>query len=104
MASISKIQKSKDGRRFWKIQVSRGRGLSPYSTRFYWPEKKNGDSVSEKKALSDLDTFAAEFERKCKAGEVMSRKEEAEQKAAADREREELKTVKQYAEGVYMAK
>ena len=104
MASISKLQTAKDGKRFWKIQVSRGRGLSPYSTRFYWPEKKNGDSVSEKKALSDLDAFAAEFERKCKAGEVASRKEAAEQKAAADRERAELKTVKQYAEGVYMAK
>ena len=104
MASISKLQKSKDSRRFWKIQVSRGRGMSPYSTRFYWPEKKNGDPVSEKKAHSDLDAFVAEFERKCKAGEVLSRKEAAEEKAAADREREKLKTVKQYAEGVWMAK
>lgn len=104
MASISKLQTAKDGRRFWKIQVSRGRGLSPYSTRFYWPEKKNGDPVSENKALGELGTFAAEFELKCKAGEVLSRKEAAEQKADEDRQRSELKTVKQYAEGVYMAR
>lgn len=104
MASISKLQTAKDGRRYWKIQVSKGKGVAPAAARFYWPQKKNGDSVSEKVALHALDTFAAEFESKVKSGEILSRKEAAEQKAAEDRQRAELKTVKQYAEGVYMAR
>lgn len=104
MAYISELKKTKDGRRYWAIRVSRGRDSSRMETRFYWPEKKNGDPVSEKKALNDRDAFAADFENRVKAGEVVSRKEAAEQKAVEDRRRAELKTVKQYAEGVWMAK
>lgn len=104
MACISKLQTAKNGRKYWRIQVSKGRGASPASTRFYWPQKKNGDSVSEKVALHALDSFAADFESKVKSGEILSRKEAAEQKAAENRQREELKTFKQYSEGVYMAR
>ena len=102
MASISKLQTAKDGRRYWKVQVSKGKGVAPAASRFYWPKKKNGDSVTEKAALRELDTFARDFENKVKSGEILSRKEAAEQKAAADRERAALKTVKQYAKDVYM--
>ena len=70
MASISKLQTAKDGRRYWKIQVSKGKGVAPAAARFYWPQKKNGDSVSEKVALHALDTFAAEFESKVKSGKL----------------------------------
>lgn len=104
MASISKLQITKDGRRYWKVQVSKGKGVAPAAARFYWPQKKNGDSVSEKVAEKARDTFAAEFENKVKSGEILSRKEAAEQKAEEERQRAALKTVKQYAEGVYMAR
>ncbi len=105
MASISKLMIAKDGQRYWKIQVSKGKGISPAATRFDWPKKSNGvDSVSEKIALRDLDAFARDFEKKVRSGEILSRKEAAEQKAAADRQLKELKTVKQYAEGVYMVR
>ena len=102
MASISKLQKTKDGRRFWKIQVRMGRDSSPLATRFYWPDGKNGRPVAESTALNKLNTFAAEFERQCKAGEVLTRKEKAEQEAARQAELAKLKTVRQYAENVFL--
>lgn len=37
MASTS-LMMTKDGRRFFKITVSRGRGKSPYTMRWYWPD------------------------------------------------------------------
>lgn len=97
MASISKMQTTKDGRRFWKISVSRGYGLTPYTKRFYWP-----DGWSKKAVESRLKSFAGEFEQKCNSGEVLNReqqrlKEEAEQAAMA-----KLKTVKSYGESVFM--
>ena len=68
MASIGKLETTKDGRRFWLVRVRMGRNDSTRKTRFYWPEKKNGDPVSESTALNSLEKFAAEFERQCKAG------------------------------------
>ena len=102
MASISKLQTTKDGRRFWLIRVSMGKGKSHLKTRFYWPEGKNGYPVAESTAIRDRDRFAAEFERQCKAGEVLSRKEKAEQEAARKAELAKIKTVKQYAENVFL--
>lgn len=102
MASISKIQTTKDGRRFWLIQVSMGKGQSLRKSRFYWPEGKNGYPVAETTAIRDRDRYAAEFERQCKAGEILSRKEKAEQEAARQAELAKIKTVKQYAESVFL--
>lgn len=108
MASISKLQTTKDGKRFWRIQVSRGKGLTPYSTRFYWPE-----GYAKRTAEKERDKAAAEFERKCKAGEILNREEqkakeeeeraaeEAAAKAAAE-EAAKIKTFKQYGEQVFM--
>lgn len=108
MASISKLQTTKDGKRFWRIQVSRGKGLTPYSMRFYWPE-----GYAKKTAEKERDKAAAEFERKCKAGEILNREEkkakeeqeraaeEAAAKAAAE-EAAKIKTFRQYGEQVFM--
>lgn len=110
MASIGKLEIAKDGRRFWLIRVRMGRNDSTRKTRFYWPNKTNGDPVSEKTATKELEKFAAEFERQCKAGEVLSRKEkkaeEEEKRKLEEEERaklEALKTVQQYGDGVFMA-
>ena len=96
MAS-TKLMETKDGRRFFQIAVSRGYGKAPYKMRWYWPE-----GWSKRKAERELKKVAAEFERACAAGEVMNR-EQTRQKAAEEAaESAKLKTVRQYADGIYM--
>ncbi len=102
MASIGKLQTSKDGRRYWKIQVHAGHKQSPLATRFYWPTGRNGSPVSETVAVRQRDSFAAEFERQCKAGEVLTRARKKEIAAQEEAENAKLKTLKQYAEAVFM--
>lgn len=97
MASISKMQATKDGQRFWKISVSRGYGLTPYTTRFYWPE-----GWSKRSTESRLKSFAGEFEQKCRAGEVLNREQQRQKEAEEKAERDKLKTVKSYGESVFM--
>lgn len=96
MASI-KLMETKDGRRFFKISVSRGYGVTPYTMRWYWP-----DGWSKKTAERELKKVAAEFELKCGKGEVLNRTEEKQKKAQAQAEAAKLKTVRQYADGVFM--
>ena len=101
MAS-TKLMETKDGRRFWKISVSRGYGQSPYTTRFYWPLKENGDPVAKRTAERDLSKAVSDFENACASGEVLSRAE-AKQKAAEEAaEAAKIKTFKQYGEQVFM--
>ncbi|MBQ3355673.1 MAG: site-specific integrase [Oscillospiraceae bacterium] len=90
---------TKDGKPYYEIRVSRGRGQSYLSTRWYIP-----DGWSARAIQRELLKQEAEFERRCKRGEVLSsaeRKEKAQreaQKAAA------IQTLRQYGEGVYMPK
>ena len=97
MASISKLQVTKDGKRFWRIYVSRGKGKGTYTSRFYWP-----DGYSEKVALSKLNTFAVNFENDCKDGKYLNRKEQKAQAEALQQEAAKIKTFKQYGEQVFM--
>lgn len=96
MASLY-LQTTSDGRRFFKIYVSRGRGQSCYTTRWYWP-----DGWSKKTAEREAQKVAAEFERKCKEGEVLTRSQKREKEVAEAAEAEKLKTVKQYGDGVFL--
>ena len=96
MAS-TKLMETADGRRFWKISVSRGYGKSPYTTRFYWPE-----GFSARSAERALNKFVAEYELRCSKGEVLNREEQRQMDAEARAEAAKLKTVRQYAEGVFM--
>lgn len=97
MASIGNLEIAKDGRRFWLIRVRMGRNDSQRKTRFYWP-----DGYSEKVAIRQRDKFAAEFERQCKAGAVLSRKQKEEKEASQKAELAKLKNVRQYVESVFM--
>lgn len=97
MAS-TKLMTTKDGKRFWRITVSRGAGKPQLTTRWYWP-----DGWSQKTAERELAKVAAEFELACAAGEVQSRAEQKAQAAAEAAEAAKLKTVKQYAQSVFMA-
>ena len=96
MASI-KLNETKDGRRFFQISVSRGYGKAPYKTRWYWP-----DGWSKRTAEREAAKQAAAFELACKNGEVLNRAQEREKAAQEAAEAAKLKTVRQYADGVFM--
>ena len=96
MASVKKMA-TKDGKPFYKISVSRGYGVSPYTTRWYVP-----DGYSQRTIERELRKQVAEFERACAAGEVLSRSERKAKEAAEAAEIAKLKSVRAYADGVYM--
>lgn len=96
MAS-TKLMETKDGKRFFKISVSRGYGKTPYTMRWYWP-----DGWSKRSVERELKKVSAEFERACSAGEVLNRSQEKEKAAQEAAEAAKLKTVRQYADGVFM--
>jgi len=108
MAS-TKLMQTKDGKRFYKISVSRGHGLTAYTERWYIP-----DGVTSKRAIEKaLRDEVNKFEIACGNGEVLSRaekKEKAAQEAAeaaeaarkAAEEAAKIKTVRQYATDVFM--
>ena len=96
MASI-KLNETKDGRRFFQISVSRGYGKAPYKTRWYWP-----DGWSKRTAEREAAKQAATFELACQNGEVLNRAQAKEKAAQEAAEAAKLKTVRQYADGVFM--
>lgn len=96
MASTRELY-TKDGQRYYEIIVSMGRG-KPQLTSKWYPQK----GWSQKTIDRELEKEKVEFERKCKAGEVVSRKDakDLEQKKAL--EEAKIQTLKQYCEAVYM--
>lgn len=96
MASTRKLN-TKDGTPFYEISVSRGRGLSRLTSRWYPPA-----GWSQKAIDRELVKVAAEFERKVKAGEVITRQEEQAQSRQKALEAAQIKTLKQYGESVFM--
>lgn len=96
MAS-TKLMETKDGKRFFKISVSRGYGKTPYTMRWYWP-----DGWSKRAAEREAAKQAAQFELRCSQGEVLNRSQAKEKAAQEATEAAKLKTVRQYADGVFM--
>lgn len=96
MPSIREKQ-TKAGNKFYEIRVSRGRGKSYLTTRWYPPEGWSKRAIDR-----ELAKQAAEFERQVQAGEVVSREEQAEIDRQQALERAKIKTVKQYGESVFM--
>ncbi len=96
MPSIRK-RTTKDGRDYYEITVSRGRSLPRLFSRWYIP-----DGWSQRAIDRELTKVAAEFERQCKAGEVVSRKEKRHMEAVEAAEAAKIQTVRQYAERVFM--
>lgn len=90
-------QKTKDGRVFYEISVSRGRGKSRLTRRWYPPE-----GWSRKAIERELAAVAAEFERQSDAGEVISRAEQRDKNAQAAAEAAKILTLRQYGERVFM--
>lgn len=96
MASSTRYT-TKDGRVFYKIRCHIDRDRPTLSMRWYAPE-----GWSQRAIDRELAKVSAEFERQCKAGEVISRSERRERDAAAKAEAAQIKTVKEYAEKVYL--
>lgn len=93
MPSIRK-KTNKAGRDYYEITVRRGRSQSRLYSRWYPPE-----GWSQRAIDRELKKVAAEFERQCKAGEVVSRAEKRQREA---QEAAKIQTVKQYGERVFM--
>lgn len=101
-----KLMTTKDGREYYKIRVSRGKGQSPYQTNWYFDRDDYKRRRNKEEAiLKDLEAFEIAFEEKCRSGEVMNRAEkaakaEAERVEAARIEAEEgrIKTFKRFVE------
>ena len=96
MPSVRK-KTTKAGQNFYEIRVSRGRGQSYLSTRWYVPA-----GWSQKAIDKELTKQAAEFERQVKAGEVITREEQRQREQEAAAEAAKIQTLKQYGEWVYM--
>lgn len=88
---------NKAGESFYEIRVSRGRSAAPLSMRWYPPA-----GWSQRAIDRELCKVAADFERRCQAGEVLSRSEQHVREAEARRAAAKVQTLKQYSEGVFM--
>lgn len=87
MPSIRK-RTTKDGRDYYEITVSRGRSQARLFSRWYVPE-----GWSQRAIDRELAKVAAEFERQCKAGEIVSRKEKRQQAALEAAEAAKIQTL-----------
>ena len=75
-----KLKSTKAGVEYYEIRVSLGRGKSQPTTRWYPPEGWSKRAIDR-----ELTKVAADFERRCKEGEILSRKD-AKEKAIQGRE------------------
>jgi len=96
MASISKTFDAK-GEVVYKVQASGGRGRRV--KRSWRPEPGWSARTIER----ELQKFAASLENELASGEVSTRQEELERQRLEALERAKLKTLAQYANGVFMA-
>ena len=95
-ASTRKLT-TKDGQIFYEIRVSRGRGKSYLTTRWYPPEGWGPKAIDR-----TLVKEAVEFERRCHDGEVVTRAEQKESDLQQKREAAKIQTLQQYGETVFM--
>lgn len=90
------LKQSKDGsRRFYEIHARNGK--TQYTERWYVP-----DGWSKKTIDRELNKVKADFERRVKAGEVQTRRQQEERAMQEAEEAARIKTLKQYGEAVYM--
>lgn len=88
---------NKAGQAFYEIRVSRGRDKSYLTRRWYVPE-----GWSQRAIDRELASVAAEFERQCNTGEIISREEKRKKAAQEAAEAARILTLKQYGEKVFM--
>lgn len=96
MASTTKMT-TKDGREYFKIRCRISRERPTLSMNWYIP-----DGWSQKAIERELGKVAAEFERKCKAGEILSRSEQKAKDEEAAKTAAQIQTFREYGERVFM--
>lgn len=96
MASIKKHQ-NKSGETFYEIRCHIDRDRSILSKRWYPP-----DGWSQKAVDRELKKVAAEFERQCKAGEILSKSERAKRAVKEAEEAAKILSFRQYSEQVFL--
>ncbi len=95
--AATRLKQTKDGRRYYEIRVRMGRDKAELSSRWYIP-----DGWSQKAIDRELAKVAAEFERKCRSGEIQSRRQIRENEEQAALALEKISTFKDYANKVFM--
>lgn len=95
MASI-KEKLDKNGNVVYQVQASNGRGRRVWRT--FRPEP----TWSKRTVQRELQRFAAELESQLEDGEVLTREETVRRAAAEAVEAAKIKTLRQYAEAVYL--
>ena len=89
------LKTTKSGKRFYEIRCHVSRSKGTFTSRWYVP-----DGWSEKAIQRELAKVSAEFERQCKAGEVLTRADQKAQEAEAQRlaeiEAAKIVTLRQY--------
>lgn len=88
---------TKAGQVYYEIRCRISRDHPELSTRWYVPEGWGQKAIDR-----ELAKQAAEFERRCRAGEVLTRKEVRAREAEAELEAASISTLKQYGENVFM--
>ena len=96
MAS-TRLKETKNGEKYYEIRVRKSRDVPELSTRWYIPK-----GWSETAIERGLKKAVQEFERKCDAGEVLSRAQKKALQQEAEKEAAKIKTFKQYGENVFM--
>lgn len=96
MAS-SKLFTRKDGTSYYEIRVHLSRNEPIYKTRWNVPEGWSSKAIARALAKEE-----AEFERKCKEGEILTRKQKQEKKFQEEEAAAKLLTLEQYANSVFM--
>lgn len=91
------LKVTKDGKSFYEIRQSRGRGKAYLTTRWYVP-----DGWSQKAIERELNRQCAEFERQVQTGEIITRTEKKEQELLEAAEAAKIQTLQQYSEKVFM--
>ena len=95
--ATSRLKSTSDGKSFYELRVRISREKPEYTSRWYVPE-----GWSKRAIERELAKQKAEFERRCKAGEVLSRREEKERRRLEEQREAAILTVKQYGEKVFM--
>lgn len=90
------LKTTKDGRRFYEIQAADRTGAR-HTDRWYIPDGWGATAIER-----ELNKVKADFERRVKAGEVMTRKQAKEAARQEAEEAAKIQTLKQYGERVWM--
>ena len=92
-----RLRTTKGGKPYYEITISRGRGKSYVTKRWYPPE-----GWSQKSIDRELAKVEADLEREVKEGKVVTKKEQKQLAAQKAAEQAKIQTLRQYGEQVFM--